>query len=102
MTVNKSQGQSFNYVGVDLWIPPFTRGQLYVALSRVTNIAILLYTQKYYSIARMTTFYFNFNSIRAPQAITAEGGRGSRGSPPVSGTHSGSDRTIASTASNEI
>ena len=24
MTVNKSQGQSFNYVGVDLRVPPFT------------------------------------------------------------------------------
>jgi len=41
MTVNKSQGQSFNYVGVDLRIPPFTHGQLYVALSRVTDIANL-------------------------------------------------------------
>ena len=41
MTVNKSQGQSFNYVGVDLRVPPFTHGQLYVALSRVTNMANL-------------------------------------------------------------
>jgi ATP-dependent DNA helicase PIF1 len=41
MTVNKSQGQSFNYVGVDLRIPAFTHGQLYVALSRVTDIANL-------------------------------------------------------------
>jgi hypothetical protein len=41
MTVNKSQGQSFNYVGVDLRTPPFTHGQLYVALSRVTNMANL-------------------------------------------------------------
>lgn len=38
MTVNKSQGQSFNSVGVDLRTPVFTHGQLYVALSRVTNI----------------------------------------------------------------
>ena len=38
MTVNKSQGQSFNFVGVDLRIPVFTHGQLYVALSRVTDI----------------------------------------------------------------
>ena len=45
MTVNKSQGQSFNHVGVDLRIPAFTHGQLYVALSRVTdlsNLSILL------------------------------------------------------------
>jgi hypothetical protein len=41
MTVNKSQGQSFNYVGVDLRTPPFTHGQLYVALSRVTDMANL-------------------------------------------------------------
>ena len=38
MTVNKSQGQSFNFVGVNLHIPVFTHGQLYVALSRVTDI----------------------------------------------------------------
>lgn len=38
MTVNKSQGQSFNFVGVDLRIPAFTHGQLYVALSRVTTV----------------------------------------------------------------
>jgi hypothetical protein len=38
MTVNKSQGQSFNFVGVDLRIPVFTHGQLYVALSRITDI----------------------------------------------------------------
>jgi ATP-dependent DNA helicase PIF1 len=38
MTVNKSQGQSFNFVGVDLRIPVFTHGQLYVALSRATDI----------------------------------------------------------------
>jgi len=42
MTLNKSQGQSFSCVGVDLRIPPFTHDQLYVALSRVTDIANLL------------------------------------------------------------
>jgi len=42
MTVNKSQGQSFNFIGVDLHIPVFTHGQLYVALSRVTDICRLL------------------------------------------------------------
>ena len=41
MTVNKSQGQSLNVVGVDLRTPVFTHGQLYVALSRVTNVANL-------------------------------------------------------------
>jgi len=38
MTVNKSQGQSLEHVGVDLRTPAFTHGQLYVALSRVTSL----------------------------------------------------------------
>ena len=42
MTINKSQGQSFKTIGVDL--QDFTHGQFYVAMSRVTdvnNISIL-------------------------------------------------------------
>jgi len=38
MTVNKSQGQSLQQVGVDLRTKAFTHGQLYVALSRVTSL----------------------------------------------------------------
>jgi ATP-dependent DNA helicase PIF1 len=38
MTINKSQGQSFSQVGVDLRRSLLTHGQLYVALSRVTNV----------------------------------------------------------------
>ena len=38
MTVNKSQGQSLKTVGVNLRTSPFTHGQLYVALSRVTTL----------------------------------------------------------------
>ena len=38
MTINKSQGQSLTNVGIDLRIPPFTHGQLYVAFSRSTNL----------------------------------------------------------------
>lgn len=38
MTINKSQGQSLQYVGIDLRKPVFTHGQLYVALSRSTNV----------------------------------------------------------------
>ena len=38
MTVNKSQGQSLQVVGVDLSASAFTHGQLYVALSRAVNL----------------------------------------------------------------
>ena len=45
MTINKAQGQTIKYVGLDLRNPVFTHGQLYVALSRVqskNNISILV------------------------------------------------------------
>ncbi|KAF7127864.1 hypothetical protein RHSIM_Rhsim11G0010700 [Rhododendron simsii] len=45
MTINKSQGQSMKFVGVDLRTPVFSHGQLYVALSRCTSfdrITVLL------------------------------------------------------------
>ena len=41
MTINKAQGQSFEKVGIDLRSPCFSHGQLYVALSRVTNVSHL-------------------------------------------------------------
>ncbi|XP_060207250.1 uncharacterized protein LOC132635050 isoform X2 [Lycium barbarum] len=46
MTINKSQGQSLSHVGLFFKKPVFTHGQLYVALSRVTNregLKILVY-----------------------------------------------------------
>ena len=37
MTINKSQGQGADVVGIDLRVPCFSHGQLYVACSRVTS-----------------------------------------------------------------
>ncbi|KAF5175387.1 Pif1 helicase [Thalictrum thalictroides] len=45
MTINKSQGQSVKFVGIDLRNHVFSHGQLYVALSRCTSsnrISVLL------------------------------------------------------------
>ena len=38
MTVNKAEGQSLDVVGIDIREPASTHGQLYVALSRVTEL----------------------------------------------------------------
>ena len=37
LTINKAQGQSVRYVGINLREPVFAHGQLYVALSRATS-----------------------------------------------------------------
>jgi PIF1-like helicase/Helicase len=38
MTINKSQGQSLKYVGLDMRSSVFTHGQFYVAVSRATSV----------------------------------------------------------------
>jgi len=41
MTVNKSQGQSVNHVGIDARSAVFMHGQFYVAISQVTSVHIV-------------------------------------------------------------
>ncbi|XP_058208348.1 uncharacterized protein LOC131321381 [Rhododendron vialii] len=41
MIINKSQGQSVKFVGVDLRTPVFSHGQLYVALSRYNELVVI-------------------------------------------------------------
>ncbi|KAF7120259.1 hypothetical protein RHSIM_Rhsim13G0061500 [Rhododendron simsii] len=41
LTINKSQGQSVKFVGVDLRTPVFSHGQLYVVLSRCTSFDLV-------------------------------------------------------------
>jgi ATP-dependent exoDNAse (exonuclease V) alpha subunit len=49
MTINKSQGQTFEFVGVDLTSEVFAHGQLYVAFSRTrrfSSLKVLLHRDK--------------------------------------------------------
>jgi ATP-dependent DNA helicase PIF1 len=49
MTINKAQGQTLEYIGIDLRSPAFAHGQLYVALGRTRGydrIKILLHPEQ--------------------------------------------------------
>ena len=41
ITINKSQKQTLQIADLDLWVPVFTHGQLYMALSHATNVSNL-------------------------------------------------------------
>jgi len=68
MTINKSQGQSVEHVGINLQILVFSHGQLYVAFSRCTlsfNISVLLPEQSQESRRTLNIVYKKvFNTIR--------------------------------------
>ena len=68
MTINKSQGQSVEHVGINLQTSVFTYRQLYVAFSRCTsllNISVLLPEQSQESKRILNVVYKEvFNSIR--------------------------------------
>jgi len=64
MTINKSQGQSVEHVGVDLRTPVFSHGQLYVALSREPQLqASRSYFQKTLTTLRISTLYTQKSSL---------------------------------------
>ena len=68
ITINKSQGQSVEYVGINLQTSVFSHRQLYVVFSRCTsplNISVLLPEQSQESGRTLNIVYKEvFNSIR--------------------------------------
>ena len=68
ITINKSQGQSVKYVGINLQTSVFSHRQLYVVFSRCTsslNISVLLLEQSQESRRTLNVVYKEvFNSIR--------------------------------------
>ncbi|KAF8758703.1 Helitron helicase-like domain at N-terminus [Rhizoctonia solani] len=57
MTVNKSQGQSVDHVGLDLEREAFSHGQLYVAFSRCTSAShVFVYNRKHTPTTRNVVY----------------------------------------------
>ena len=67
MTINKSQGQTFNKVGIFLRDPVFSHGQLYVAFSRATsrnNVVVKIEdTERQGRLIKESNVYFTINCV---------------------------------------
>ena len=64
MTINKSQGQTFKAVGVDLTNESFTHGMLYVALSRVGSpncLTLLVREDRKHAMSSIVKFLLKYN-----------------------------------------
>ena len=67
MAINKSQGQSLKYVGINLQTPLFAHGQLYVALSQCTsknNIKVLFAENSESTVTKNIVFPEVYSSLQ--------------------------------------